>query len=458
MSHFAFICVPVTGHVGPLVEMARELVRRGHRATFIHHPDVAPLVGGLDFHPVGSTLPAGSLARATVAASKVTGPFGLPPLIREFSRGSAMLCEELPDALRALSIDAIVGDWIEPAVGLVAQHLSLPYVSVAAALPLNWEPGVPSPFVGWAHGGTRFHRARNIAAQHVAQMMQRPLRDVVRTYATLWDLGARQSVQDCASPYAQIAQLTPSLDYPRRALIGCFHYCGPLRAPAPLSTAPRRRTGHAFASLGSLQGHRADLFEKIAAAVAANGLDLTIAHGDVSRPQPWRGSHATRACAISSTTTRIFAEVDVAILHGGMNGTLDALAHGVPTVTVPLAYEQASIAERTRYAGVGLVCRKSAPARRLAHTIGEVVENPVYAGKAALVRDEIHAAGGVVRAADIVEQVQRTGRPCLNAKTVADAPELAAFALGADRPDGAAGDIAAGASGCRSVPADEIVH
>lgn len=446
MAHFAFICVPATGHIGPLAALARELVRRGHRATFVHHPDVAPLIEplGLDFHPIAaSAVPEGSLARALDTASRVSGPFGLVPLIREFARGCAMFCEGLPDILRTLQVDAVVGDWIEPAVGLVSEHLGLPYVSVAAALPLNWEPGIPSPFVGWAHGETRFHGYRNIAVQHVARTMQRPLRDVVRSYAERWRLAPKQTMQDCASPYAQIAQLTPSLDYPRRFLTGCFHYCGPLRAPAPHRSVPRRRTGRAFASLGSLQGHRADVFERIAAAAAANGLDLTIAHG--GRLSPSAVARLERRAQVHDFVAydEIFAEVDVAILHGGMNGTLDALASGVPTVTIPLAYEQAAIGERTRYAGVGLVCRKSALRRRLARMIGEVVDNPVYADRAAVVRAEIRAAGGVVRAADIVEQVARTGQPCLNATLIAAAPELAPFALGADRPRAPAGVEAA---------------
>ena len=84
--------------------------------------------------------------------------------MRDFAGTTAMLCEELPAMLRALSIDVIVGDWVEAAAGLVAEHMELPFVSVAAALPFNWEKGIPSPYVGWAYGETRLHRARNIAA------------------------------------------------------------------------------------------------------------------------------------------------------------------------------------------------------------------------------------------------------------------------------------------------------
>ena len=343
-----------------------------------------------------------------------------------------MLCEELPGALRALKVDAIVSDWIEPAAGLVAHHMGIPYVSVAAALPLNWEAGIPSPFVGWSYGKTRWHRYRNIAAQHVAQMVQNPLHAVIREYATRWSLEPKWTVQHCASGFAQIAQLTPSLDYPRRNLIGCFHYCGPLRSRAPKSVKARRTTGRAFASLGSLQGHRADIFERIADATDALGLDLTIAHG--GRLAASSAERLARRATVHDFVAydRIMPDIDIAILHGGMNGTLDALAHGVPTVTLPLAFEQAAIAERTRYAGVGLVCRPTSGKNHLARTIREVIDNPSYADAAASVGAEIRAAGGVARAADIVEQVARTGQPCLNADMVATVPHLAQYGLNAD--------------------------
>ena len=407
-----------------MAALARELMSRGHSATFLHHPDVAPIIRnlGLDFTPLDApTVSSSSLAQVLEAASQVKGLLGIRPLIREFARGTAMFCEELPKVLPALSVDAIVGDWIEPAAGLVAHHLKLPYVSVAAALPLNWEPGVPSPFLGWAYGKTRWHRYRNVAAQHVAHMIQRPLHDVIATYSERWGLGPNRSVNQYASGYAQIAQLTPSLDYPRRSLIGCFHYCGPFRAPAEAQRPdrPRERTGRAFASLGSLKGHRADIFDKIADATDAVGLDLTIAHG--GRLAPEDAKRLARRATVRDFVSydQALRDVDVAILHGGMNGTMDALSQGVPLVTIPIAFEQGAIAARTLYAGVGLVCRPHALKWRLAGLIREVVENRAYGDAAAALRDEIRAAGGVRRGADIIEHVARTRTACLNEKAAA---------------------------------------
>ena len=416
-----------------MIVLAKELVGRGHSVTFIHHPDVEPYIrdARLAFHSLGEAFaPAGSLKTAIEKASAVRGAFGMGSLIREFARGTQMFCEELPNALRALSVDAIVGDWLEPAVGLVAQHMALPYVSVAAALPLNWEKGIPSPFVGWRYGTTRWHRYRNIAAQHVVETVQSPLHEIIAAYAARWNLGPKYRTADFASPYAQIAQLTPSLDYPREALIGCFHYCGPFRAPVEAETdRPRRKTGRAFASLGTLMGHRADVFERIADATSSAGLELTIAHGGLL------DARAARRLAQRATVrdfvayAEIFRDVDVAVLHGGMNGVLDALVADVPLVVVPLAFEQGAIASRVRHAGAGVVCSASATRRRLARSIRTVIGDPSFSENAARVGAEIRAAGGARRAADIVERVATTRQPCLNAQAVSRDPSLTAFTL-----------------------------
>ncbi len=191
----------------------------------------------------------------------------------------------------------------------------------------------------------------------------------------------------------------------------------------------RRR---AFASLGSLQGHRGEIFEWIADAAEVLDLDLTIAHG--GRLAPADAKRLSRRAAVHDFVdyAEILPQSDVAIMHGGMNGVLDTLAHGVPLVVVPLAYEQGAIAARVRRAGAGTVCRPLAHAGRLEAAIAAVMNDPSHAQAADKVREEIVAAGGVLVAADIVEQVVRTRGPCLNAAAISRDRSLASFALGAD--------------------------
>jgi zeaxanthin glucosyltransferase len=417
MAHFACISLPYQGHLNPMIAVAKELRARGHTTTFLHVVDVGALVrtNDLDFVPVGlTTHPPGWLAEATHHCGAVTGVCGLAPVMRDFASITDMLCKELPDVLRALSVDMILVDQLEAAGGLVAYRLGLPFVSIAAALPLNWEEGIPSPFIGWSYGATRWHRYRNIASAYGAKRARGPIGDVIQSFAAQWGVDHGGTVEDYMSGLAQLSQLVPSLDFPRSSLTRCFHYCGPLRTATPPPSPRRGNAKRAFASLGTLQGHRVKLFEQIATAAAACDLDLTIAHGgrltqdDVVR----LSGHATVVDFVDHSD--VLAGADLAILHGGLNSTLDALAHGVPTVLLPLAFEQSATAARVRRAGAGLVCASHTfRSSQLVDAIEKVCVDPSYATTANALRREIEQAGGVRQAADIVEYVQETGRPSL---------------------------------------------
>jgi zeaxanthin glucosyltransferase len=103
---------------------------------------------------------------------------------------------------------------------------------------------------------------------------------------------------------------------------------------------------------------------------------------------------------------------------------LDALAAGVPIVVLPIAFEQGAIAARVTRAGAGTtVSPRFLTRRRLARAIRTVIEDPAYARAAARLGAEIRAAGGVSRAANIVEKVVATGRPVLRDEPAAPLPQ-----------------------------------
>lgn len=68
-------------------------------------------------------------------------PFCRP--IRGIRLKSMMLFRDAPAAIRDEGIDALLIDQIELVGGTVAEHRGLPFVSVAAALPINTDPSVP---------------------------------------------------------------------------------------------------------------------------------------------------------------------------------------------------------------------------------------------------------------------------------------------------------------------------
>ena len=82
----------------------------------------------------------------------------------------------------------------------LARALGVPLVSVACAVPMDPEPGVPLPFLGWAHDTTAEGLRRNAGGERVADLLMIPQTRVIRRWAQTWGLGDLRRLQDCLSP------------------------------------------------------------------------------------------------------------------------------------------------------------------------------------------------------------------------------------------------------------------
>ncbi len=100
----------------------------------------------------------------------------------------------------------------------------------------------------------------------------------------------------------------------------------------------------------------------------------------------------------------MLAKAALAVTHAGFNTVLDALSFGVPILALPLAFEQPATASRLARAGVARVVRPlTARPARLRKAIEALLGEPGYRSACAAVAAEIASAGGVRKAADILE-------------------------------------------------------
>jgi zeaxanthin glucosyltransferase len=415
MAHFAFIAPPLPGHFNPLLVLADALVARGHRATFVNQCDAEALVRGHDvgFAAIGrESHPPGALERRVRSMGRLGGPFGLKAMIRDVAAGTAMFAREAPAVLERIGADILVCDQMEAGGGLAARALGLPYASVATALPINREPQVPPPYLAWRYDPSERGVKRNRGGWRVSDWLMRPVARTIAAHAARLGIGAADKAEDLLSERLQIAQCVRGLDYPRAELPVSFHYLGPFRPPddadawqppATLAADPRP---FLFCSFGTLQGARAGLFRKVAEAAKAAGCRLLIAHGGrldaaaIRRlprdtwVEPWVPQRA------------VLARASLAITHCGFNTVLDALSMGVPLLSLPLAFEQPATAARIERAGAGrTVTPLRAGKSRLQREIGTLLGDPAYAARAGALGREIAAAGGVSRAADLLEEM-----------------------------------------------------
>lgn len=419
MSHFAVVAPPYPSHFNALQALAGTLLQRGHQVTFFHQCDSQRWLDDarIAFCPVGlDERPAGSLDQALQLAANPSNPWRLRRLIRQLAETSALLCAQLPAALQQQRIDAVLSDQMEPAGALVAEALHLPMVSIACALPINREEGVPLPVMPFKYAHDPRSQRLYQGSTDVHDWLMRPLTQVLETAAQRLGLPPRGGLQDYLSPLAQISQTLAGFDFPRQALPRHFHAVGPLRnsepqAPGAWPLDPRKPV--VFASLGTLQGHRFGLFARIARACRLLDVQLLIAHcGGLDVPQQARllqmGAAVVTDFAPQQWAVR---RADVVISHGGLNTVMDALGAGTPLLVLPIAFDQPGVAARVVYHHLGLALSRRAGVSAIAAALAHLLEQPMP-GLAPL-QAELAQAGGVGLAADIIETAVRTGQPVL---------------------------------------------
>src|SRR5262249_40473358 len=108
----------------------------------------------------------------------------------------------------------------------------------------------------------------------------------------------------------------------------------------------------------------------------------------------------------------LLSRAALAVTHGGLNTVLDALSLGVPLVVVPITHEQPGVAARVRWTGTGeVVPLRRLTVARLRSALDQVLQSPTYRLQAGRLQEDIAQAGGVGRAADLIEQQLRRQEP-----------------------------------------------
>ncbi|WP_040263141.1 glycosyltransferase [Pseudomonas massiliensis] len=420
MSHFGVVAPPLFSHFQALQALAGRLVDLGHRVTFFQQLEAGALMrdNRLAFHPLGlASHPPGSLGEVLRHAARPSG-LSVRRVIKDMAASTDMLCAELPEAVTALHVDALICDQMEAAGGLVAEALGIPFVSVACALPINREPGVPLPVMSFPWEDDPRMRKVYASSTQVYDALMAPHGRVVARHARAFGLPPRRGLHECLSNLAQISQTLPSLEFPRQALPGCFHHVGPLRVPARslADTSPwpvERGRPFIFASLGTLQGHRYGLFKRIAKACRAIDAQLLIAHCgglDDSQAAMLRGLGANWVTGFV-TQPQVLRQADAVITHGGLNTVMDALVAATPILALPIAFDQPGVAARVAHAGIGRHCWHRSRWRTLAGRLESLLDDTGVLVRLAALDAQLQAAGGAQRAAAIVEQAVRSGRP-----------------------------------------------
>jgi zeaxanthin glucosyltransferase len=411
-----FVSMPLTGHLNPMTALARKLQSRGHEVVFLGIPDAESIVRGanLDFIPFGEKeYPVGATAKSYGHLAKLHGEEVLRYSCQEMHpRRCKVALEQLPEKLAQAGVEALVIDTIHFFVELVPMSMGMPYAHIWNVLHMDRSGATPACFFSWPYENTPEAVSRNIEGLKRVGSFFGPVVAVAKSWAE------KNGLQiDWSSPTATLSKLavitqTPrEFDFSGSPWPAQFHYSGPFhdgqgRAPIPFPWEKLTGEPLIYASMGTLVNGLEHVYRTILeAAGKLSGTQIVVSVGnnlslDDLGPIPSNAIVVPKAPQIE-----LLRDAALCITHTGANTALEALAHGVPMVAIPIGFDQPGVAARIAYHGVGeFVEVQDLTVERLSALIRTVLNNPGYRGKAGYFQRVIAKTRGLDLAADVIER------------------------------------------------------
>ncbi|NEQ35486.1 MAG: glycosyltransferase [Okeania sp. SIO3I5] len=424
MTHFGAICpTHFTGHLNTMLPLAQELKRRSHRVTFIGIVGYEAKIraAGLEFISYGQEeFPQGAMTEYLDHLSQLSGiPAFRYSVVGILKKDANALLQETPQLIKDAGIDALLIDSASIGGVAIADFLKIPFITIHSIVVSHQENNIPPLFTNWKYNPAWWAKLRNKFEYRRFQPWIKPLIEVVSKYRAQWNLPLQPQPDTPNYQLAEISQQPALLEFPRENLPEWFHFTGPYhysgtREPVPFPWDKLTGKPLIYASLGSLVNRFFDVFYKIAAACEGLDAQLVISLGGSTTLESLPNLPGNPLVVKYAPQLELLQKAALTITHAGMNTTLESLNNGVPMVAIPIAFDQPGVAARIAWSGVGeIIPLKRLTVPRLRRAISKVLTQPSYKQNALRLQEAINRAGGVTRAADIIERGVSTGKPVL---------------------------------------------
>lgn len=406
-----------------MLPLGKELQCRGHQVTLISLLDTQPKseAAGIPLKAVGPVeFPVGSMKTSLSNLGKLSGLAALRYTIELLNQSAEVFLRDGPEICREVGVEALLVNQGSSTGGTIADHLQIPFITVCSAVVLNEDPTIPPLYTQWQYSPDWSAQLRNRLGYWLLFRLSKPIRDTISQYRQQWNLPAYNSYNDGFSDLAQISQAPAEFEFPRRTLPSWFHFTGPFH-----STDSRRQIPFPwerldpekpmiYASMGTLQNQLLWVFEKVAEACSSLDAQLVISLGGSTKPENLPKLTDNPIVVEYAPQLDILQRATVMITHAGMNTTMECLKNGVPMIAIPVANDQPGVSSRIVWSGVGeRISLRGLDVEKLREKIYAVLTKPSYKEVALKLKVACKSAGGVQRAADIIETAVDTSEPVL---------------------------------------------
>jgi MGT family glycosyltransferase len=391
---------PATGHLNPLLAIARILIAERHEITCLTGSTLRGRVesSGAKFRPLPPDAdfdPNDAFARIPDLKTIPPGPEWLRVAVeRLFVDNVRPQHDGLQDALHDFPADIIIGDDMFFGVlpMLLGPRAKRPPVILCGTSFLHWrrQDGAPH-FLGLLPARTEAERARYavIAREYdrtVDQPVARRLNPILRELGVgPLSIPLFDSVVELADAYMQLT--IPSFEFPRDVMPPSVHFIGtPPLIPnqAPLPPWSHELDGSrkvVLVTQGTVANHNFDLLIAPTLRALANEPDVLVVATAGGRPvEAIPGPFPSNARLASYLPFEwLLPKVDVFVTNGGYGSVNQAMSFGIPLVTAGLTEDKAGVNARVAWSGVGIDLATNEPTpEALRGAVRTVLDQPGY--------------------------------------------------------------------------------
>jgi UDP:flavonoid glycosyltransferase YjiC (YdhE family) len=221
------------------------------------------------------------------------------------------------------------------------------------------------------------------------------------------------------SRYLVLSPFPPSYRDPAFALPATAHAIRPLTLgsarndPAPAWLARLNGAPTVYFTLGTVFNiESGDLFARVLAGLRDLPINVIATVGREIDPEEFGPQPANVHIEQYISQLLILPHCSLVVSHGGSGSLIGALAHGLPSVLIPMGADQPLNAARCVELGVARALDAvEATPEAVREAVSAVLASPTYRRAAERIRDEIAALPGPEHALDLLERLAAEKRP-----------------------------------------------
>ncbi len=375
---------PLDGHIHPLIPLARAAEAAGHRVGFAVPPGFSDKVERIGFEalPCGPAWTAEPIASVYAKAVELGDTaFFLSECYANVAARS--FAPPLLDIIANWRPDVIVSDPTEFGSWVAAERAGIPRVFNL------WGLFLPEAFLV-ALAGSRLEELRAFLDLSPDPKLETLVR------ATKLLFGPRGYQPPGLEIPASVHFFRPEV----------FDQTGDERLPDWVSDLPERPT--VYVTLGTLFNTSSNLLETILEGLAGEALNAVVTIGRDRDPSELAGLGSNLHVERYIPQSLLLPHCDAVISHAGYGTVMGSLAHGLPSVLIPISADQPMHARRCEEIGTALSLeRNELTPEAVRNATRRVLREPSFRIRARALADEIAAMPGPDASVELIERIVR---------------------------------------------------